>query len=151
MKVAGNVSSILNYKGSAFWSVPPEETVFRTISLMAEKNIGAVLVMQGDKLVGIVSERDYTRKVILKGRSSKETLVREIMASPPLTVTPQHTVDECLHLMTEHRIRHLPVLDNDHVAGVISIGDLVNWVISAQSATIDHLESYISGKYPGQS
>ncbi len=151
MRVAGNVSAILKYKGAAYWAVAPSDTVFHAITLMADKNIGAVLVMEAGKLLGVMSERDYSRKVFLKGRTSKDTLVREIMASPALTVSPEHTVDECLHLMTEHRIRHLPVLDNDHVTGVISIGDLVNWVILAQSATIDHLESYISGSYPGQS
>ncbi len=149
MKVTGNVSTVLTNKGSAVWSVDADETVYRAITLMAEKNIGAVLVMRGDRLVGILSERDYTRKVILKGRASKDTRVREIMAAPPITVTPEHTVDECLHIMTENRVRHLPVLVEEKVAGLVSIGDLVNWVISAQSAAIDHLEGYISGKYPG--
>lgn len=149
MKVSGNVSAILSYKGSNVWATTPDATVYQTIELMAEKNVGAVLVMEGDRLLGILSERDYTRKVILKGRASRETTVREIMASPAITVTPEHTVDECLRMMTENRVRHLPVLANEKVAGVISIGDLVNWIISAQSATIDHLESYISGKYPG--
>jgi CBS domain-containing protein len=149
MKVTGNVSAILNSKGTAVWSVAPDATVLSAICLMGERNIGAVLVMEQNKLVGIVSERDYTRKVILKGRSSKETRVGDIMASPAITVTPQHSVDECLHIMTEHRIRHLPVVEHEKVAGVVSIGDLVNWVISAQSAAIDHLEDYISGRYPG--
>jgi CBS domain-containing protein len=148
MRVTGNVSTILSTKGSTAWSVDPDDTVYRAIVLMGEKNIGAVLVMQADRLVGIMSERDYTRKVILKGRSSRDTRVREIMATPPITVGPAQTVDECLHIMTENRVRHLPVLDNDKVAGLVSIGDLVNWVISAQSAAIDHLEGYISGKYP---
>jgi CBS domain-containing protein len=123
--------------------------VLKTITFMAEKNVGALPVVQEGRLVGIVSERDYTRKVALKGRTSKETLVRDIMAPGPITVTPNSSVDECLHIMTDKRIRHLPVLEEGKLVGIISIGDLVNWVISAQSATIDHLESYISGKYPG--
>ncbi len=149
MKVTGNISGILGNKGRTVWSVTPEATVLSAIALMAEKNIGAVLVMEGEQLLGILSERDYTRKVALKGRSSRETRVREIMVAAPITVTPDHSVDECLHIMTEHRVRHLPVLEGTRVNGLISIGDLVNWVISAQSATIDHLEGYISGKYPG--
>ncbi len=149
MKVSGNISSILHLKGNAAWSVAPDDTVLQAITLMGEKNVGALLVLQGGKLVGIVSERDYTRKVILKGRSSKDTPVSEIMVAPPITVTPHHSVDECLHIMTSQRVRHLPVLEGGQVVGVISIGDLVNWVISAQSAAIDHLEGYISGKYPG--
>lgn len=149
MKVSGNISSILNLKGHAAHAVVPDDTVLHAIALMAEKNVGALLVMQAGKLVGIVSERDYTRKVALKGRSSKEARVGEIMAGTLITVTPRHSVDECLHIMTAQRVRHLPVLDGEKVAGVVSIGDLVNWVISAQSAAIDHLEGYISGKYPG--
>ncbi len=149
MRVTGNVSTILAIKGSAYWWVSPEDTVYQAITLMNEKNIGAVLVMQEGRLVGIMSERDYTRKVVLKGRSSRDTRVREIMADSPITVGPQQTVDGCLHIMTEQRVRHLPVVEEGRVLGVISIGDLVNWVISAQSAAIDHLEGYISGRYPG--
>jgi len=149
MKVTGNVSGILGAKGKTVWSVAPDTTVLSAIALMAEKNIGAVLVMEGDRLVGILSERDYTRKVMLKGRASRETKVREIMVEGPITVAPEQSVDACLHIMTEHRVRHLPVTEGAKVAGLVSIGDLVNWVISAQSATIDHLEGYISGKYPG--
>jgi len=149
MKVTGNISEILGSKGRTAWSVAPDVTVLSAITLMAEKNIGAVLVMDGDRLVGILSERDYTRKVVLRGRSSRDTRVGEIMVGAPITVTPAHSVDECLHIMTEHRVRHLPVIEGTKVAGLVSIGDLVNWVISAQSATIDHLEGYISGKYPG--
>jgi CBS domain-containing protein len=149
MRVTGNVSAILANKGPAVWSVDPDDTVYRAIDFMADKNIGALLVLQDGRLVGILSERDYTRKVVLRGRASKDTRVREIMAGPPITVTPQQTVDECLHIMTENRVRHLPVLENEQVVGLVSIGDLVNWVISAQSAAIDHLEGYISGKYPG--
>lgn len=149
MRVTGTVSSILGNKGGNVWSVTPDDTVLKTITFMAEKNVGALPVVQEGRLVGIVSERDYTRKVALKGRTSKETLVRDIMAPGPITVTPNSSVDECLHIMTDKRIRHLPVLEEGKLVGIISIGDLVNWVISAQSATIDHLESYISGKYPG--
>ena len=149
MKIPGNVNSVLAAKGHAIWSVPPEAKVLSAISLMAEKNVGALLVMEGSRLIGIVSERDYTRKVMLKGRASRDTDVREIMASPAITVTPEETVEECLRTMTEHRVRHLPVVESERVVGLISIGDLVNWVISAQRATIDHLEGYLSGKYPG--
>jgi CBS domain-containing protein len=116
---------------------------------MDKENIGALPVVEGGKVVGMMSERDYTRKVALKGRSSKETKVREIMGTPVITVSPQQPVGDCLRLMTEHRVRHLPVLENEQLVGLVSIGDLVNWVISAQSATIDNLEGYISGRYPG--
>jgi CBS domain-containing protein len=121
--------------------------VFEAIELMAEKNIGALLVVQDGKLAGIVTERDYTRKVILKGRASKETRVLEILSGHVIHVTPEHTVEHCLRLMTEHRVRHLPVLEGEKILGVISIGDLVNWVISAQSSTIHQLQTYITG-YP---
>lgn len=113
--------------------------------MMAQKNVGALLVTREDKLAGIISERDYTRKVALKGRSSKDTRVREILSGRVVSVTPDHTVDQCLRLMTENRVRHLPVLEGQQILGVISIGDLVNWVISAQNATIHQLETYITG------
>ena len=122
--------------------------VFDAIQLMADKNIGALLVKEGDKLVGILTERDYTRKIALKGKSSKQTAVREILSGEVIHVTPEHTVEECMRLMTDHRVRHLPVLEGDKIAGVVSIGDLVNWIISAQSHTINQLQTYISG-YPG--
>jgi CBS domain-containing protein len=146
---SGNLSAVLNQKGNQVWSIRPEATVFEAIELMAGKNVGALLVMEGSNLVGIISERDYTRKVALKGKASKQTSVREIMFSPVISATPEHTVEEAMRLMTEHRIRHLPVLDSDKVTGIVSIGDLVNWTISAQTATISHLESYIAGQYPG--
>jgi CBS domain-containing protein len=113
--------------------------------MMSEKNVGALLVTEKEKLIGIISERDYTRKVALKGKSSKESRVREILSNQMLSVTPRHTIEECMRLMTENRVRHLPVLDGEKITGVVSIGDLVNWIISAQSTTIRQLETYISG------
>ena len=141
----GSINEILDHKGGAVWTVAPDTTVFEAIQMMSEKNVGALLVTERDKLVGIISERDYTRKVALKGRSSKELKVREILSEHLLSVTPQHTIEECMRLMTEHRVRHLPVLDGQKITGVVSIGDLVNWIISAQSTTIRQLETYISG------
>src|SRR6266542_2454649 len=143
----GTIGEILNHKGAAVWSVSPDATVFDAITMMADKNIGALLVIQGGKLVGIISERDYTRKVALKGRASKQTAVKEILSGKLITTTPAHTIEDCMRLMTEHRIRHLPVLDGDSILGIISIGDLVNWIISAQTATIQQLQAYITG-YP---
>ncbi len=142
------VRGILKSKGSQVWSLDAEATVYQAIALMAEKGIGALLVVSEGKLVGILSERDYARKVILKGKSSKATPVREIMSSPVITVTPEHTVAECMKIITTHRIRHLPVLEGEQLVGVVSIGDLVNSIISTQAATIHQLSSYISGKYP---
>jgi CBS domain-containing protein len=149
MKTTGNISAVLAQKGSAVWSIGPVATVFEAIQLMAEKNIGALLVMDNDQLLGVISERDYTRKVALKGKSSKQVQVQEIMSRTLHTITTQHTVEDCMRIMTENRVRHLPVLEGGKVTGVVSIGNLVNWIISAQSAAIGHLEDYISGKYPG--
>ncbi|MFT7471449.1 MAG: CBS domain-containing protein [Kiritimatiellia bacterium] len=125
------------------WSVPPTNTVFEAIQVMADKRAGALLVMDGDKLEGIISERDYAREVILKGRSSKKTLVGEIMSSNVITVAPTDSVQNALEVMTEHHIRHLPIIDNTTVVGVVSLGDLVKDVISVQKTTIEQLESYI--------
>ena len=141
----GSINEILDSKGTAVWTVPPDTTVFEAIQMMSDKNVGALLVTERDKLIGIISERDYTRKVALKGKSSKELKVREILSEHVLSVTPRHSIEECMRLMTEHRVRHLPVLDGEKITGVVSIGDLVNWIISAQSTTIRQLETYISG------
>jgi CBS domain-containing protein len=149
MDVSGNISAILSQKGTEIFSVAPNATVFEAVGMMDEKNVGALPVMDGEKLVGMISERDYTRKVMLRGKRSRDTKVSEIM-STNLTVThPQEGVEKCLHLMTDKRIRHLPVLEGEKVVGIISIGDLVKWVISCQSAAIAHLENYISGGYSG--
>ncbi len=148
MNPNATISDILQIKGSNAFSISPDSTVYDAIQLMAEKNIGALLVTQGGNLVGIISERDYTRKVALKGKSSKQTAVREILSGQVIHVTPNHTVEECMRLMTDHRVRHLPVLDGGRIAGVVSIGDLVNWIISAQTSTIQQLQTYITG-YPG--
>jgi CBS domain-containing protein len=143
-----SIASILRNKGGDIWSVGPDETVYDAIAMMADKGIGALLIISGGKLVGIFSERDYARKIILQGRSSKNTKVREIMTGSPVTVTEDHTVDECMRIITHHRVRHLPVMDGDRLLGVISIGDLVNAIIAAQAQTIDHLHMYITGQYP---
>jgi len=142
------IASILRDKGGVIWSVDPEATVYDAISTMADKGIGALLVTVAGRLVGVISERDYARKIILHGRSSKDTRVREIMTSSPFTVTPDHTVDECMRIITHHRVRHLPVLEGERLVGVISIGDLVNAIIADQARTIDHLHTYITGGYP---
>jgi len=144
MEVSGRVSAILAHKkASTVWSIGPNAMVIDAIQLMGEKNVGALPVVDNGTLVGIFSERDYTRKVILKGRSSKETPVSDIMTAQLLTVTPSDNVIECMRIMTEKRVRHLPVLEGTNLVGILSIGDVVNWFITAQTATIDDLERYI--------
>jgi CBS domain-containing protein len=147
VQILDTVAEILKKKGSEVWSVSPDMTVYQAIEMMAAKHVGALLVLDSDKLTGIVSERDYARKVILLGRSSKDTYVRQIMTVPVITVRPQQTVDECMRTMTERRIRHLPVLEGERLAGIVSIGDVVNWIMSAQDHTIQQLQNYVSGKY----
>jgi CBS domain-containing protein len=142
------IGSILKTKGPQIWSVAPDATVYDAIALMAERSVGAILVISEGRLVGIVSERDYARKVILQGRSSKNTRVLEIMTVNLITVTPDNTVEECMRIMTHHRIRHLPVIDRGDLVGIASIGDLVNAVIADQAHTIEQLHTYIASPYP---
>src|ERR1700740_1682239 len=143
IEISGKVSGILaGKKISTVWSIDPNATVIDAIQLMDEKNVGALPVVENGKLVGIVSERDYTRKVLLKGRSSKDTPVSDIMTKQVLTVNPSNRVTECMQIMTDNRVRHLPVLEGTNLVGILSIGDLVNWLISAQKATLDNSERY---------
>lgn len=141
------VNQLLQGKGHDVWSVSPDTSVFEALKLMADKNIGAVLVLEKGQVVGIFSERDYARKVILRGKSSKKTLVSQIMTTGVISIRPDQTVNKCMALMTDKRIRHLPVLkDNGELVGVISIGDVVKSIISDQRIIINHLEDYITGK-----
>ena len=148
LETLATVEVILQAKGRRVWSVSPDTLVFDAVALMAEKNVGALLVMEGERLVGIVSERDYTRKVALLGKNSRRTPVRDILTDAVHRVTPQTTLHECMELMSDKRVRHLPVMVNDKVAGLVSIGDLVNWIIRTQNVAIDQLEAYIAGGYP---
>jgi CBS domain-containing protein len=141
--------SLLAGKPRVVFSIPPDASVYDAIALMSERRVGALAVLSGERLVGIISERDYARKVILKGKSSKETRVDQIMSAPVITVTPRTTVTDCMRLMSEHRIRHLPVMEGDRVVAMTSIGDLVSWVIQSQAELIRQLEGYINGTYPG--
>ena len=148
MRVLDPVSCILRKKGTDVWSVPSSASVYSAMKLMADKDVGSVMVIDDGKLVGSLSERDYARKIILLGRTSKDTLVHEIMTEAEITIRPECSVDEAMRLITTHRVRHLPVVCEGKLHGVISIGDLVQWISFAQDQTIEHLEHYISGQYP---
>jgi CBS domain-containing protein len=145
MYTAITVKQVMRTKAQGFHAIGPDATAYDALEIMAEKNIGALLVLEEGKLVGVFSERDYARKVILKGKSSKHTLVRELMSSPPIYVDPATTLHECMVLMTEKHIRHLPVIEHGVLIGVMSIGDVVNSIISEQESTIDELQEYIAG------
>lgn len=142
-----SVKQLLQAKGNAVWSISPDATVYDALKLLAEKDVGALLVLENERLVGIISERDYARKVILKGKTSMDTPVREIMTANVVTVRPDQTIDDCMTLMTEKRIRHLPVLEGEQLVGVISIGDVVKAIISQQEFVIEQLENYITGRH----
>ena len=140
----GKVRSILQSKNEVIFTVPPDITVYRAIELMCQKNISAIIVEDDGRLSGIFTEKDYARKVVLKGKSSKETLIRELMTLDPTTVNSETTIEECMSLMTERHIRHLPVVDFQEVIGVISVGDIIRYMLEEQRTIIEHLESYIT-------
>ena len=145
--MTARIEVLLKTKRGDLLSIRPDATVLEGLRAMADNNIGALLVLSGDQLVGVMTEREYARNVALKGRSSAEMRVAELVTTAPVTVTPANTIEECLRLMTEKRVRHLPVVHEGRVTGIVSIGDLVNWIISSQSDTIQQLENYIAGPY----
>lgn len=148
MRLNESIGAVLASKGLGALTISPEASVYEAIRLMADHDVGALLVMEGDELLGVLSERDYARKVVLEGRSSRDTLVRQLLDRVPPVIGLRDEVEDAMRVMTQARVRHLPVLESDHVVGVVSLGDLVNYVITAQDATIDQLVHYISGDYP---
>lgn len=149
MEIHGTVYDILHNKVGEIWTTCPEDTVYDAIRQMGERNIGALVAVKAGVVVGVLSERDYSRKVVLQGRTSRDTKVGEILSSPAITVRSRDGIEKCMQLMTGNRIRHLPVVDDDRLVGLISMGDLVSWVMSSQHHTIQQLQGYISGDYPG--
>lgn len=150
MEIHGTVRDILQSKGGEVFTTTPQATVYEAIGLMGEKNIGALVVVEHGEVVGVLSERDYSRKVVLQGRTSRDTRVGEILSRPAITVRRKDGIEKCMQLMTSNRIRHLPVVNDEGVAvGLVSMGDLVNWVMQSQRHTIQQLHGYISGEYPG--
>ena len=149
MEIATTAKTLLEHKEREIWTIGADAMVFEAIRVMTEKHVGALPVLEGGKLAGIISERDYMTKVMLKGRSSKDTPVADIMTREVVTVRPDQSVSECMSIITERRVRHLPVMDEGELVGVVSIGDLVRWTIAVQRTTIEQLEKYIAGGYPG--
>lgn len=150
MEIHGTVRDILQNKGADVYTTSPGCSVYEAIGLMGEKNIGALIAVENGEVIGVLSERDYSRKVVLQGRTSRDTLVGQILTRPAITVRRKDGIDKCMQLMTSHRIRHLPVVTEDNrPIGLISMGDLVNWVMQSQHNTILQLQGYISGEYPG--
>ena len=149
MEIHGTVYDILHNKSGETLTTGLDETVYDAIRLMGEKNIGALVAMEGDAVVGILSERDYSRKVVLQGRTSRDTKVGEIISRPAITVRSKDGIEKCMQLMTSNHVRHLPVVDDERLVGLISMGDLVSWVMQSQSHTIEQLQGYITGDYPG--
>ena len=149
MEIQGIVRDILSKKGTKIWTTTPQASVYEAIGLMGQHNVGALVVLEGGEVAGVLSERDYSRKVVLRGRTSRDTLVSEILSRPAITVEPGDGVERCMELMTQHRIRHLPVLENGSLIGLVSMGDFVKWMLQTQRNLIHQLEGYISGEYPG--
>ena len=148
MEISGTVRQILTSKGTSVITITPDAMVFDALTLMGAHNIGALVVTENDRVVGMFSERDYSRRVILQGKTSRTTRVLEILSHPVITIAPEDSIEKCMECMTVHRVRHLPVIDGETLVGVVSIGDVVNWIIHAQRHAIQQLTGYISGKYP---
>lgn len=149
MEIHGTVYDILHNKKGIIWTTQLQDSVYEAIRLMGEKNIGALVAIEDGKVIGVLSERDYSRKVVLQGRTSRDTLVGDILSRPAITVDSKDSIERCMQIMTGNRIRHLPVVDGNELIGLVSIGDLVSWVMQSQRHTIQQLQGYISGEYPG--